>query len=95
MCFIMYLFLIFAFFNASLIAIYSQDCGSLTTPGNGSVQLTVAGTTTYRATATQSCNTGFDLSGVVNVTCGADGNWSDSAITCTIKGKVFTVAMII
>ena len=79
----------------SLIVIYSQDCGSLTTPGNGSVQLTVAGTTTYGATATQSCNTGFDLTGVTTITCGADGNWSDPAITCTIKGNLYTVTVII
>ena len=72
-----------------------QDCGSLTTPGNGTVKLTEAGTTTYGATATQSCNTGFDLSGVVNITCGADGNWSDPAVTCIIKGNLCTVAIII
>ena len=89
------LFLISAFLNTFLVVIYSPDCGSLTTPGNGTVKLTEAGTTTYGATATQSCNTGFDLSGVVIITCGADGNWSDPAITCTIKGNLYTVAIII
>ena len=86
-CFLIYVFLIFVFLNTSLFVIHSPDCGPLTTPGNGSVQLTVAGTTSYRATATQSCNIGFDLTGVANITCGADGNWSDPAITCTIKGN--------
>ena len=62
------------------------DCGPPIVPDNGSVELTDDGVTTYDASATQSCQIGYNLSGVVNITCGADGNWSDPAVTCTIKG---------
>ena len=44
-----------------------------------------AGATPYVTTATQSCNIGFDLTGVANISCGADGNWSSPAVTCIIK----------
>ena len=63
------------------------DCGSPTTPGNGSVVLAEPGITTYGVSATQRCNIGYELTGVANITCTADGNWSDPAVTCTIKGK--------
>ena len=69
----------------------STDCHLPASPGNGTVVLTDAGTTTYGSTATQSCNTGFDLIGVTNITCGADGNWSNPTVTCTIKGNLHIV----
>ena len=86
----LYLFLIFAFLSSSFcISFYiSQDCGSPTSPGNGTIELADTGTTTYGATATQSCNIGFDLTGVANITCGADGNWSSPAVNCIIKGNL-------
>ena len=89
----LYLFLIIACLSSISYICYfiSQDCGSPTSPGNGTIELTDAGTTTYGATATQSCNIGFDLTGVENITCGDDGNWSSPAITCIIKGYLFTV----
>ena len=66
----------------------SQDCGSPTSPGNGTIELIDAGKTTYGTTATQSCNIGFDLTGVANITCGADGHWSSPVVTCIIKGNL-------
>ena len=56
------------------------DCGSLTDPANGQVNH-VAGTT-FRQTATYSCNTGYNLVGDSIRTCQAAGDWSGSAPTC-------------
>ena len=89
---LLYLFLIVEFHSTSFIFIFlPQDCGSPTSPVNGTIELTDVGTTTYGATATQSCNIGFDLTGVTNITCRADGSWGDAAVTCTIKGNLYTV----
>ena len=90
------IFQIFAFPSFHLLFIL-LDCGSPNSPGNGTVELTDAGTTTYGATATQSCNTGFYLTGVTNITCGADGSWSEAAVTCTFstfKGNLHIVTII-
>ena len=65
------------------------DCGFPDIPGNGSIILTNTATT-YGASATQLCNTGYTLNGTENITCGADGNWSEPAITCTILGILST-----
>ena len=68
------------------ICFIPSDCGSPINPDNGTVILTEAGITTFGADATQSCNIGYDVIGIANITCGADGNWNGSAVTCTIKG---------
>ena len=52
----------------------------------GSVLLANAGITTYGAVATQLCDIGYNIQGEVNITCTADGNWSDPVATCKIKG---------
>ena len=56
------------------------DCGNLTDPANGQVDHTAG--TTFRQTATYSCNTGYGLVGDSNRTCQANGVWSGSAPTC-------------
>ena len=56
------------------------DCGNLTDPGNGQVDHTAG--TTFRQTATYSCNTGYNLVGDSTHTCQATGNWSGSEPTC-------------
>ena len=66
--------------------LYVVDCGTPTTPASGKVTLTQAGVTAYGATATQSCNPGYDLSGSASISCGADGSWSALPVTCTLKG---------
>ena len=55
------------------------DCNALSDPANGQVSTTG---TTFRETATYSCNTGYDLVGDNTRTCQATGNWSGSAPTC-------------
>ena len=55
------------------------DCGSLTDPANGQVDLT---SETFGQTATYSCNTGYNLVGDSTRTCQATGEWSGSAPTC-------------
>ena len=67
-----------------------SDCGLPTTTDNGTVVLSDAGITTYGASATHSCNVGYELNGVKTITCGDDGNWSKPAVTCTIKGYLYT-----
>ena len=64
------------------------DCASPSAPSHGTVKLTVTGVTTYGATATQSCNTGYKHSGSTIIQCQANGKWSAS-LTCTIKGIVY------
>ena len=56
------------------------DCGSVTDPANGQVDLTSG--TTFGQTATYSCNTGYNLVGSSTRTCQATGVWSGSAPTC-------------
>ena len=56
------------------------DCGNLTDPANGQVDLTSG--TTFGQTATYSCNTGYNLVGDSTRTCQATGVWSGSAPTC-------------
>ena len=56
------------------------DCGSLTDPANGQVDLTSG--TTFGQTATYSCNTGYNLVGDSTRTCQATGEWSGSAPAC-------------
>ncbi|HVZ73733.1 MAG TPA: hypothetical protein VHJ20_15240 [Polyangia bacterium] len=59
-----------------------KNCGALTAPTNGTV---TDPTTTYGASATYACNTGYSASGALTSTCQADGTWSGTAPTCTIK----------
>ena len=56
------------------------DCGNLTDPAQGEVNHTAG--TTFRQTATYSCNTGYNLVGDSTRTCQATGVWSGSAPTC-------------
>ena len=74
------------------------DCGDPPTPANGTVSLTNTGpiispsgttATTPGATATQSCNTGYNLSGTTDISCGTNGSWSDQPVTCSLIGIVF------
>ncbi len=58
------------------------DCGALDDPASGSVS---APTTTFGEQANYTCQTGYGMSGAATRTCQADGNWSDTAPTCTLK----------
>ena len=56
------------------------DCGPLTNPNNGEVNLSSG--TTFGIVATFSCNTGYRLSHQQVVKCGADGMWSPASPSC-------------
>ena len=56
------------------------DCGDLTDPANGQVNHTAG--TTFRQTATYSCNIGYNLVGNSTRVCQDTANWSQSAPTC-------------
>ena len=62
------------------------DCGTVATLTNGA--RSGAGLTTFGATATFACNTGYTISGAVTVDCLATGSWETLVATCTIKGKL-------
>ena len=64
----------------NIFLILTVDCGTLTDPVNGSV--THSAGTTFKQTATYSCNTGYGLLGDSNRTCQAIGNWSGSEPIC-------------
>ncbi len=57
----------------------AKDCGALATPTHGSVK---AAATTFGATATYACATGYELSAPSSRSCQADGTWSGSVPTC-------------
>ena len=56
------------------------NCRPLTDPDNGLVDTPYG--TTFRSTATYTCNTGYALSGSQTRSCGADGNWTSSEPFC-------------
>jgi CUB/sushi domain-containing protein len=64
------------------------DCGSPPDTANGS--FTITGTT-YNATATYTCKTGYSLSGFSMRTCQADGTWSTPAPLCSVMMLTLTV----
>ena len=61
------------------------DCGSLTSPENGSVRYSTG--TTYQSVASFNCSTGYTISTNSTRTCKADKTWSNVTPYCTIKGK--------
>lgn len=62
----------------------SLGCGGVTI-GNG--QVTFPDGTDYNAQATYTCNDGYDLVGLGQITCLDTGIWDLGAAACTIKGK--------
>ena len=56
------------------------DCGNLTNPTNGQVNLSAG--TTFGQTATYGCNTGYNLVRDSIRTCQATGEWSGSVPNC-------------
>ena len=64
------------------ISSIAVDCGTLTSPINGSVAVP---TTTYNSVATYSCVTGYELNGDTIRTCQPNGTWSGSDLTCQRK----------
>ncbi|KAL4232596.1 hypothetical protein ACF0H5_007286 [Mactra antiquata] len=57
-----------------------NDCGVLSDPSFGDVDITAG--TQYGDIATYSCDSGFELDGVIERTCQSDGTWSGVAPTC-------------
>ena len=67
----------------SLSLFAAVDCQGLTPPLNG--QISYVGGTTFGATATYSCNEGYDLDGEGIRICESLGEWSGMEPTCTCK----------
>lgn len=72
----LYRFLVFALLYTAV------DCGSLSAPENGEIQL---GTTTFGSTAIYSCNVGFNLVSTSRRVCTETGDWSGNAPVCQRK----------
>ncbi len=60
-----------------------RDCGSLSSPTDGSVDQS-SGTTEGKV-ASFSCSTGYTLSGATQRTCQSSGSWTDSQPSCLSK----------
>ncbi|XP_078703844.1 sushi, von Willebrand factor type A, EGF and pentraxin domain-containing protein 1-like [Branchiostoma floridae x Branchiostoma belcheri] len=58
-------------------------CPARTAPTNGAV--TPTGAVSYPNRVTFTCNTGYQLIGDTAATCQADGTWSNSVPTCTLR----------
>ena len=71
--------------NLTFICFHSTvvDCTTLNATING--QVSHLNGTTFRQTATYSCNTGYNLVGDSTRMCQADGMWSGSEPTCISK----------
>ncbi|XP_052811571.1 neurogenic locus notch homolog protein 1-like [Mya arenaria] len=60
-----------------------NDCGTLTPPSNGAVDLTEG--TKYTSNAVFTCNPGYTLVGDSTTMCAADSTWDSPKPTCIIK----------
>jgi hypothetical protein len=56
----------------------------LSNPANGNADISSG--TSYGNKATYTCDAGFELNGVLQRTCQADGTWSSFAPTCDRPG---------
>ena len=74
-----------------MINFFPPDCSGPRVPDHGSITLAEPGVTTYAATATQACDTGYDITGETNIRCTADATWSAPRVVCTIRSKLSTV----
>ena len=63
-----------------MMSLTAVDCGALTNPDNGQVSHTAG--TTFRQTATYSCNSGYNMVGGNLRSCQATGMWSGRMPTC-------------
>ena len=66
-----------------LLSCYIVDCGPLSNPANG--QVDISSGTTLNSVATYSCYTGYNVTGESTRICTADGQWTSSAPTCVGK----------
>jgi len=58
------------------------NCPALASPAGGTVSAPML---TFGATATYTCNTGYDRAGPAMRTCQNDGTWSGAVPTCAIR----------
>ena len=47
--------------------------------------------TKFGAVAEQLCHRGHESSGSTTIECLASGNWSDGPVTCTPKGRIYSI----
>ena len=66
-----------------MFVILLVDCGPLSNPANGQVDITSG--TSINSVATYSCYTGYNVTGESTRICTADGQWTPAAPTCVCK----------
>lgn len=66
--------------DCEIILFMFVDCGVLSNPANGNVDITSG--TTFGEIATYSCNPGFVRNGAVTTECQSDGSWSNTPPSC-------------
>ena len=70
-----------------MLCLYSSDCGNRYTVDHGHVKFK-GQDTTYKNSASISCDAGYTLQGDSEVTCLADGSWSQFS-RCVINSTYF------
>ena len=68
----------------------TDDCGRLSAPSNGAVQLSG---TRFLDTAVFSCHRGYQLSGPSGLTCQLDASWDNLPPVCVLRGKLVEYAL--
>ena len=63
----------------------------LADPTHGAVSFTG---TSFGDIASFSCNSGYEIVGVANLSCGYDGSWSDNPATCRGKFNVIHISVV-
>ncbi len=69
-----------------LILLAAVDCGALTDPANGTVDVSI---TTFGSTATYTCETGYNLNGTADRMCNSSGSWTPGEPLCDGTYKSF------
>ena len=67
-------------FESMFVIPLVADCGPLSNPANG--QVDISSGTTLNSVATYSCYTGYNVTGESTRICTADGQWTPTAPTC-------------
>jgi len=78
----------FASYHIIVTFFFSIDCGNLLQPENGLLIITAGllGNSSLFATATYTCDLGFNMSGSANVMCTNASEWLPETPNCTISG---------
>ena len=69
------------------------DCGTLTSPENGNIDLSNG--TTYGQIAVFTCSSGYDVFGSSRLECQEDRQWSAPSPSCQITGQSIWLILVL